>query len=490
MNTRNKIFFLTTLLAFIIQLYFFNRGLVPYDEGYILHAGQRIADREIIYKDFQYNYTPGSAYLTALSFMFFGESVLSGRILMLIMGVISSFLIYKTIVKTTNKPLLAINAVFLYLSWGPTHINFPWPVMFSLLATFIVLYLLVVAVDKKSKRYYFWAGISSFFVLMFKQNLGVGVIAACIISFVFIHKGNTKTSKYLNYYFLGVGVIALLFLVQLSFTDSLVPFIYYFYFITIKVILLENQLGTPFFYGEGLLKLVKAIFYTLPLTVSSFVIIHSIIKKAGLEKYIFLSLIPLFFYLLGIRPTTDLMHLTPLLALMSIPLSLMIFQIKDLRIKLPASLFSLGLIGLGFYSAIFSGHYKWGTPIVQQNHYLSNDRVKVFVGDDYSSSIPLMISYIEELTEKDDYIYVQRLEPMYYFIFDRKNPTRFGGVGTGMLKGKPEYEALEDLKRSQPEIVIGQQYKDMDDRVITKYIKQNYVPYIQLGRNIILQRKK
>ena len=54
------------LLIFLFSLtvlaFFFNRGFAYYDEGFILHAVQRVAGGEIVYKDFDFIYTPGSIF--------------------------------------------------------------------------------------------------------------------------------------------------------------------------------------------------------------------------------------------------------------------------------------------------------------------------------------------------------------------------------------------------------------------------------------------
>ena len=45
------------LFSFLVLIFFFNRGFAYYDEGFILHAAQRVLQGEIPYKDFDLIYT-------------------------------------------------------------------------------------------------------------------------------------------------------------------------------------------------------------------------------------------------------------------------------------------------------------------------------------------------------------------------------------------------------------------------------------------------
>src|SRR3989338_9282514 len=82
------------LFSFLVLIFFFNRGFAYYDEGFILHAAQRILQGEIPYKDFDFIYTPGTIFIVAAAFKIFGESIIIGRVLIMVIGVLTALLIY------------------------------------------------------------------------------------------------------------------------------------------------------------------------------------------------------------------------------------------------------------------------------------------------------------------------------------------------------------------------------------------------------------
>src|SRR3990172_6805151 len=127
------------LFSFLVLIFFFNRGFAYYDEGFILHAAQRILQGELPYKDFDLIYTPGTVFLTAASFKVFGESILTGRILALLVSLLAGCLVFQVCHRATKNSLGAFLAVFVYLAWGATHINFPWPTMLALTTGLAVL---------------------------------------------------------------------------------------------------------------------------------------------------------------------------------------------------------------------------------------------------------------------------------------------------------------------------------------------------------------
>src|SRR3989344_756811 len=160
------------LFSLLVLIFFFNRGFAYYDEGFILHAAQRILQREIPYKDFDLIYTPGTIFLTAAAFKIFGESILTGRILALLLGLLTSCLVYQVCFRATKNNLGSFLAVLLYLAWGPAHINFPWPSMFALTAGLTVLSFL---------PNYFMVGIMTAVVFLMKQNFGIAVFLTMLI---------------------------------------------------------------------------------------------------------------------------------------------------------------------------------------------------------------------------------------------------------------------------------------------------------------------
>src|SRR3989344_4031275 len=157
--------FILLIITFIFFLFFANRGLAVHDEGYILDAALRFFQGQVPYKDFWIIYPPGIVYILGSLFWLFGPSLLLGRFLMVLVGLVISYLLYKV----TRQLMPSL----LFLSWGIPHLNFPWPTWFALL------FMLASLASVKSPRLSgFFAGLS----LLFKQTLGIAVVFSALIS--------------------------------------------------------------------------------------------------------------------------------------------------------------------------------------------------------------------------------------------------------------------------------------------------------------------
>ena len=69
------------LLALLIEGFTIPRGLDPMDEGIALQAARRVAQGQVIYRDFTSSYGPAEPYMLAALFKLFGVSVWQWRIL-------------------------------------------------------------------------------------------------------------------------------------------------------------------------------------------------------------------------------------------------------------------------------------------------------------------------------------------------------------------------------------------------------------------------
>ncbi len=117
------------LLLLPILIYFHLHGIVIGDEGHILLSSEKILSGMLPYRDFDFDYTPLSIFLTAFSFKALGASVLSSRILMIGLSLLSSLLIFKIVHYSTKNRLYSTLATLLFVSWGPPHINFSSPII-------------------------------------------------------------------------------------------------------------------------------------------------------------------------------------------------------------------------------------------------------------------------------------------------------------------------------------------------------------------------
>src|SRR3954453_7265306 len=106
------------LSAFTIR-----REIGPHDEGLMLQAAARIADGQIPYRDFWWNYGPGQPYLLGALWKLFGPSLLTWRIVRVGLDAAVALLVYLLVRREARQgiALLAYAAAAAAMAWpsGP-----------------------------------------------------------------------------------------------------------------------------------------------------------------------------------------------------------------------------------------------------------------------------------------------------------------------------------------------------------------------------------
>ncbi len=522
MNKRDIL--IVTILSVLSLAYFFNRGFAYYDEGYILHSAQRIVQGDIPYKDFEFIYTPGTILLVAAFFKLFGESILIERLLVVAVAILTSLLIFKILnchfdrsgessfkkiprlqkssLGMTSGQLFAYLAVLIYLSWFPTHTNFPWPVVFAFPVGLLVSYFLF-------KEKPFLAGVMTFVAFFFKQNFGAAVLLSCLI-YLLILKRSLKI--YLTY-LLSLCVGILLFIIYLLLTNSFVPFISYLLLSSFKIAF-QGALATGFPSG------MKSLIYLFPGLISLVAFAVSWVKN---KKLVIFPLFTLLFYLFGIRPTTDYVHLAPLMGVIGIPFTIIlvggrrgrdpdsahegkvgskkISSLSQRALAVPLSgmtestkiiiyIVLLLLIILGFYTALFKNYYRWDSPLIEQTYYINNPRAEIFVDKKFSQVIPEILTTINEKTKKDDYIFSYFYAPMFYFLADRRNPSRFISLAENSLTANQERQLITRLEKEKVRLIITHQKEaEWSKSLVYAYIKKDFKKTKEIFEFAVWQKK-
>ncbi len=99
----------------------------------------------------------------------------------------------------------------------------------------------------------------------------------------------------------------------------------------------------------------------------------------------------LLFYVSGVRPTTDYIHLVPLLSLIGIPLVLLMNKKNQTSVLFVSIVF----IVVGFYSALFKGYYKWEAPVIEDVYFISQKNIKIWADQKYAQEIPILMDFVE-----------------------------------------------------------------------------------------------
>lgn len=465
-----KLPYLTKLLIVLLPvlIFFHTRGVVLHDEGYIIFSAEKILQGLLPYRDFDFVYTPGSILLTALSFTIFHPSVLASRILMILLSLLSSLLIFKIVILPTKNKLYATLATLLFIAWGPSHLNFAWPVMFSLPMGLLTCYLLLKFLETRKDYYLFLAGLGAFGVFITKQNFGVAILLPVIIFFL------TKSSRnilYIYKFILGYAWGIILLATYLLATESFSQFIHNFYFYTFRWILEYQSLTTPFLYPDIPVKMIArtGVYLFVPgISIVSFVVLY-IRRRFHL---LFLPLFVLSYYLFGIRPTTDYVHIVPLLALTGIPLGLYLRYNISTNIRIFLFLTISFLIFSGFYTALYKGYYRWDAPLITHTHY-SGEKVKIFLNEKFKNEFIQFSDITKAYVNIGDYIYVDSFNPMLYFITNTMDPMKRGYLGSGINNKEYYGEVIGNLVGKRIKVVILA-HNGLQNHPIKSFIIDNY----------------
>lgn len=481
-----KYYLLLFLCLGTVLLFFHFRGFPTVDEGWVLQATSRLIKGEIPYKNFQFIYTPGVLYANALGFFIFGEHALAGRLIALtnsLYCVIILFNISKNLKLSKFSTFLLSS---LYVFWGPAHINFIWTVIFNISCALTLIYLeLKRAGSNSTKLIDLTTGFVLALNIIFKQNLGLALFLAYFF-YIFLN-GQIKNTKRLYLNFIGFLSPLLIQFVYMIKTGSLLIFLKDFYFLTYYRVFLKGALNSryPWEYGNLLIyKISKTIFYLLPLLITIFAFVKTFKRKREEVNLILLAVV--FYYFLSIRPTTDYLHLTPLLAFSSLPL-IIIYEKSKKGFKFILSFFVLAFVAFSAYSATFKNYYRWHAPLAKQNTYSSNSKIRLWVDPVWDKQAEKLSKYYDNHANEDEYTLIYSYEPTLYFILDKKNPTRYDDLHAGYVNDEIESEVINSLKSDPLKLVTIQSGTKNSMSNISKYIQDNYTPSLSTKLWIVLK---
>ncbi len=458
----NKITITVLILIIFVLSFFHFRGIFYPDEGYVLNTAQRIIGGQALYSDFDFVYTPLAPFIMVFGFSLFGESIFSSRLIALLLSlttVTSIFFITKIL---TKKKYYSLFVILIYLSWGPSHINFIWPSIVSLTIGTIAL----AAFLYNKPKTIVLSGFFAFLVFMTKQNLGIAVILA-FFTYILVQKDSKILKQFLLGVFAGIGV----FFFYLITTNSLNPFITNFYHNVILKIVIEKTIDTPILYSDSIYSYMKLAFYLSPLLVGIYSLIITFKQRSNLAL---LPLFTTFFYLAGFRPVTDYVHLSPLIAATGLSL-LPIFLLEKDRLRRKFVFVYAGLlIIMGFYTALFYGYYRWEAPLSSSHQLVANPRVYIWLNDKYQREVPEVLKIVDEKTNPGDKVFINYYAPMLYFLIERDNPTAYDYLSPSALSEESKRKLLESLSKEKVRLIVTHDLNSNPEDIVNEYIIKNY----------------
>lgn len=470
---KNFIDIVVIILCILPLLYFFNRGFSFSDEGYILSAGRRIFEGEIPYRDFDFIYTPFSAYITAFSFFLFGQKIISGRIIALFASIFTIFLLIVTGKKISKSRFAYIIPVVVYSAWTPIHINFPWPVVLALPLGILSVLFLFKGFSEEKFRYFFLSGVFAAFVFFCKQTFGVAIFLAYFVA-LFI-ASDLRSLKRVATFFLGVFVAGTVFFVFFYITGSLRPFIEQTVLKAFFMTVVEKKLISFLPVDRSLYSMAKFLFY------SSGGIAGILALKLGIKKksvlIIAFSIFSVFFYTIGLLPEVDYVHMAGVMGIIGVPFLILFEVFRKSFISVIILTVIVAYTAIGFYSAYYKGYMRWSPPVAESTHFVGGN-LGIWVHENSARNISEILQY-NKILRKDSYIFVHPYMPTLYILISQKNATRFLLTKSDFIKEKKDI-LLRELKKHKPVRIFAQFSLDPKNPV-NDFIKKHYIKEKKIG---------
>lgn len=457
--------------ALIYYSFFAIKNLVTFDEGYFVHAAERISLGEVPYKDFSLQYGPLYFYLLAILYKIFGTFIITGRYLNLIfcLFTIVSIFYLLNLLKIKSKKIIIL--VFLsVISFGYPFINIPnimWP---TVLISILLVIFSILFFQSKNNRYLFFSGVFIALLFSLKQNFAVFYMIFYNLLFLIKDRKNIK-EVFRRLFILNLTWIVLTFSLVYYFflKDNLTGFIDYINFS-------RNFIASYAFSYPPIINILKPLgfFKLIPYYLPVFVLIVTLIlsfKKKADWKIVLFSLSSCLGFFVSIYPQSDLLHVFPFFGLVLVSMILLFYKDKVFKYIM---VFVLLCIAIGFYLTFFQNIYE--NHYLKDNTSISLEKAKgILVEGSQATTIELIGEFLNKNTTKNDYVLFYPYHPLFYFIFERKNPSKDSTYYVRAWRFYDDDKIISEIRQKKTKYIIAYGPYVFDTKLSDFIIKQKKV---------------
>lgn len=127
--------------------------------------------------------------------------------------------------------------------------------------------------------------------------------------------------------------------------------------------------------------------------------------------------------------------------------------------------------------------------------FLGNRTGGVPIGEELVGSVTKIYNFLVRNTAPGEYVYFYPNEAGYYFLFDRKNPTRYA-FSYQAITAEQRREIIRDLEARKPRFVVYSRNVWLIDDIppevqvpeLHHYLSEHYLPHEDLGEILIMKR--
>lgn len=519
------------VLFLSFNINYFYRPIVGWtflgEEGINLVAASSIMDGGAYSREFSNGYGPMMLYPLAWLMKTIGVTVLTDRIYTYLLNLVAYSIIGLFFYRTMhNRLVFAISTLLFFAVFHPFVAVSP-NTTYLRVALGLLTLLLAGQYVTTHKRYLLWTtGIVVGQGLLFSQEVGICAIIA-ILALFFIK--NTPKRQFWRFFLevtqLGLGCMA-----------SLLPMFLYFAWKGVLASALYEMIYLPKLYTMGYSALkfpsMTALF-TEPIASQALfpywiILVYLLTALALLPQLLMgkmtarnlTALAVLVFGVLLFRSAlcrSDLYHLFFASQPAFVLLFLLLDRAASASIRLEAAcsnawkwgkittlclFFSLPFLIPQYRTYTLGNAMKYGLNFgekwsKQETGYqlLQNRTGGVPIGEELVGSIAKIGDFLSRNTSPDEYIYFFPNEAGYYFLFDRKNPTRYSFSYQAITTEQRE-EIIHDLELKKPRFVIYSRRVWLIDNIqpglqvpeLVNYFNKHYTPYQDMDEILVLKR--
>ena len=495
------------------------------DEGYLAWGSQRVMDGQVIYRDFHRNYPPGIYYLFASLFSLFGSDFMLTRIVSLVFlcAICSiSYLLLRPIV----PPWLAIWAALV-----PVLIQSPVHKMFVPLSAIGGLVLCKWSLKGNSGGWRpIWLGLGAGFIALFRQDAAgfawmiiAGSAAVKAVSDVAGLRVDMRRAalRLLAYWLkLAVGSAAVWIPLAVALAAAGGALNDMFEQLIMGGLRDNARMGIPFpdlamTWAKGIsfqMRVETALFY-FPVAVATAGLLlamwRALRRSAGGWPFLGqLSLMTLLMHSAFLQ-RSDLPHLKQIIVLPVLVLALLAGECLGwIRKARPGPLSgTVGWVLIAVLLGWLAVASWWGYETDLARAYRENGmavqldepKARFMVSKTRLKLVNEIAAKIRELTSPGDPIFVAPYAPMFYFLTDRINPTRYDVLFPGAVSSvEVQREIIGDMESAGVKVVVIRdiEWDGKKERrfaryapVITKYLESRYREVLKTGKWAVLVKK-
>ncbi len=479
------------------------------DEGLLAYGAVRVMEGQIPYRDFVSLQAPLSFYTAAAMFKLFGTSLASLRVLGLSIHILIPVLIY-AIGRQMAGRVICLAAAIPATVAGMPYFNFvPFAAWHGVLATLIVVLLLLRASATGRDWWAFSAGVITALAIISRHDQGFYLSVAVLVYGLALKFAKSETIENqrpgqmlglwaagtaviilpLGIYWLACGAIPYMFrqlvvfpLTRYAKTSSL-PMPRFDFNLPLR-----QNAATGLFYLPVILEGLAAIWVLRCLFRRRFYVEHS--------RVVFVLALSILFYC-QVLARSDMHHLLvtlgPNLVLLAWCLWGMSKKLSDAIAK-PAwdnksliPLFVTVVVGIAAVSA--EGWFMWCTRTTflklpeEPTRAVSVERAGVRLDEQYAKFLENSVSLIRTHSSLNRSIICLPYIPMYYFLAERRNPTRWNYIWPGDQTPEDYQSMVNQARRDPPAVVIVA--RNLDIRtfapIIINYLNTEYTLTSNLG---------